>query len=145
MSDTILTLNELGDLFYDLTVSLLGGSTPADVRRSWPTQGAPSFGIADDVTFFKIYDVESAISRQMEDVYSQEGSPEAGVMKTGYTRTLRVDWTFYGGSSWDNAILVRNGLFYQVNHDVLAVQNIYLVPDMAPPRRAPELFQGLLS
>lgn len=143
MSDTILTLKQLGDLFYDLTVSLIGGTTAADVRRTWPTYGAPAFEVTDDVSFYKIYDVESSMSKLREEIYSQAGSPEAGLMETVYTRTLRVDWSFYGPSSWDNAILVRNGLFHQENRDVLAVQNIYMVPDFAPPKRVPELFQGL--
>ena len=140
-TNTILTPNELEELFYDFTVLILGAN--ADVRRSWPTSGAPAFGVADDVTFFKIYDVPSSMTEQREDEYSQIVSPAASNMATTYTRTLQVNWTCYGPSSWNNATLIRNGLFYQENHDVLAVQNIYVVPDMQPPKRVPDLFQGL--
>lgn len=143
MADNILSLNELGDLFYDLTVLMIGGSTPADVRRAWATQGAPAFDINDNVVFYKITDVESTMTALREDLYSQIGSPEDGNMQLGYTRTLQVDWIFYGASSWDYATLVRNGLYFESNRELLKLNNIYPVPQFAPPRRIPELFQGL--
>lgn len=143
MADIILSLNELGDLFYDLTVLMIGGSPPADVRRAWATQGAPAFDANDNVIFYKITDVESPMTALREDLYSQIGSPEYGNMKLGYTRTLQVDWIFYGTSSWDYATLVRNGLYFESNRDLLKLNNIYPVPQFAPPRRIPELFQGL--
>ena len=143
MSDIILTLDELEELFYDLTVSILGGSPEADVRRSWPTGGAPAFDILDNVVFFKVYDTAGPLTAQRENKYSQLGSPVTPNMATRYTRTLMVNWIFYGSAAWDHATLIRNGLFYQDHHDTLARQDIYMVPDFTPPRRVPELFQGL--
>jgi hypothetical protein len=137
------TLNELEELLYDLTVSLLGEEEDSvNVRRSWFTEGAPAFGIDDNITFFKVYDIESPMTRQRDSAYSQEGSPEAPNMATGYTRTLQTNWTFYGPNSWANAMLVRNGLFYPDVRDTLARERIYAIPDMRPPQRAPELFSG---
>lgn len=141
MADTILTLTEIEDLFYDLTVSLIGG-TP-DVRHSWPTQGAPAFGVSDNVTFLKVYDVPGVLTVERDEKYSQVGSPSTPNMATRYTRNLMVNWIFYGAQSWNNAISVRNKIFYQEHHDTLARKNIYMVPDFEPPKRMPELWQGL--
>lgn len=140
MADVILTLSQLGDLFYDLSVSMIGGSP--DIRQSWPTGGAPAFKVTDNVAFLKVYDVGSAISTQQELEYSYVASPELYNEKTSYTRTLMVNWIFYGSNSWDNAAEVRNGLFRQENRNTLAVQNIYLVPDGKTPQRTPELWMG---
>lgn len=141
MEDIYLTKNELEELFYDYTLAILG--IGFDIRRSWPTEGAPAFEVDNDVTFYKIYDVPSPMSVLREDNFSQEGSPEEGNMETTYTRTLQVNWTFYGPNSWNNIDVLRNKVFRQEFRNMLAVQNIYLIPDFDPPRRVPELFQSL--
>lgn len=140
--DTILTLAEIGELFYDLTVDLLGASSNPEVRLSWPTGGAPAFGVVDDVTFLRILDTEGGYTRQRENIYTQEGSPEEPNMAISYTRQLEVGYIIYGPNSWSNAVNIRNKIFYQEHHDTLAKKNIYLVPNFNPPRRMPELWQG---
>lgn len=142
MADTILTLAQLNKLFYDLTVAMVGGTSIADVRQSWPTYGAPALEVTNNVAFLKIYDVESPITAQREMIYSQIESPSAPNMEMNYTRTLKVDWIFYGPDSWDWANLVQNKLFYQIYHDMLALQNLYLIPGFKPPMRVPELWSG---
>jgi len=139
--DIYLTLQELQKIFYDLFVSMFNDSPPqCSVRWSWPTQGAPAFGISDNIAFLKIYDTAGTMTVQREDKYSQEsGTPN---MSTGYTRTLRLDCIFYGPSSWENATTIRNKMFWQEHHDTLAQSNIYLIPRFDPPRRVPELWQG---
>jgi hypothetical protein len=143
MADVNLTLNELEELFYDLTVSMIGGTNTADVRRSWPIMGAPAFDINDDVTFIQVHDVSSSMSTIREDKFSMEGSPEDGSLETSYTRTLQINWIFYGPNSWDSAMAVRNKVFFQEFRNTLSDNNIYVIPDFDPPRRIPELFQGL--
>lgn len=143
MSEVILTLNELEELFYDLTVSMIGGTNTADVRRSWPTMGAPAFDVNDDVAFLQIHDIPSTMSTIREDKFSTGGSPEDGSLETSYTRTLQINWIFYGPNSWDRAMSVRNKIFYQEFRNTLSDNNIYVIPDFDPPRRIPELFQGL--
>jgi len=52
--DIYLTLQELQKIFYDLFVSMFNDSPPqCSVRWSWPTQGAPAFGISDNIAFLK--------------------------------------------------------------------------------------------
>lgn len=142
-TDAILTKTELEDVFYNLTVSIMNNSPDFDVRHSWPTNGAPAFEVNDNLVFLSFYDVPSTVTQQRENTYTQEGSPEAGNMETTYTRTLSVTWKFYGPDSWDNARVLKDGLFYQEHHDTLAVQNLFLVPDFNPPQRVPELWEGL--
>lgn len=141
MADIGLTPEQLKDLFYDYAIAILGEG--ADVRRSWPTFGAPAWEVTDDVIFYKIFDVPSSMSVLREDVFSQDGSPEDGNMETSHTRTLQVNWLFYGPNSWTNADLMRNSVYYQEIRDILSVYQMYLVPDFDPPRNMPELFQGL--
>lgn len=142
-TDTILSKAELEDLFYDLTVSIMNSSPDFDVRHSWPTNGAPAFSNEDNLVFLKIFEAASPVTQQRENTYTQEGSPEAPNMETTYTRTLRVTWNFYGSDSWDNARILKDSIFYQENHDILAVQRIFMVPDFDPPQRVPELWEGL--
>jgi hypothetical protein len=141
MAETILTLNELGDLFYDLTIAMIGAE--ADVRRTWSTYGAPAFEVTENVTFYKIYDVESTMTKLREDEYLVSGSPDTWYLETSYTRTLEVKWIFYGPDSWDRARMVRDGLYFQENRNILSLRNIYVVPQFDPAKRVPELFQGL--
>ena len=144
MADQIHSLDELEELIYDLTVSMLGEDEEStNVRRSWPTEGAPAFDKDDNVVFYRIYDVPSPLTGQRESTYSQKGSPEVPNMATSYTRTFQVSWICYGSNSWAYANLIRNGLFYQENRDVLSREHIFVVPDMTPPKRVPEQFSGL--
>ena len=139
--DVYLTLTELQKIFYDLFVSMFNGSSvECQVRWSWPTQGAPAFGISDNIAFLKIYDVAGSMTVQREDKYSQESG--LSNMSTGYTRTLELNCIFYGPNSWESANTIRNRMFWQEHHDVLAQSNIYLIPRFDPPRRIPELWQG---
>jgi hypothetical protein len=141
MADTILTLAQLGKLFYDLSVSLIGGTSP-DVRLSWPTGGAPAFKVSDNVAFIKVYDTGSAMSNQQDVEYTYTASPEGYTETTSYTRTLMINWIFYGSDSWSNAIKVRNGIYNQTHRNTLSVLNVYPIPDIKPPQRIPELWMG---
>lgn len=143
MADSLLTLTQIEDVFQALTVSMIGSSPAADVRISWPIGGAPAFKATDNVAFLKVYEVPSPISVQREEEFAQVGSPAVSTMKMGYSRTLQINWIFYGSAGWDNSLKVANGLFYQENHDVLALNNLYMVPDFQPAKRVPELFQGM--
>ena len=143
MADNLLTLMQVEDVFQSLTVSMIAGSPAADVRIAWPTDGAPSFAVTDDVAFLKLTEIESPITVQREEEFIQSGSPETDSMQMSYTRTWQVNWVFYGPASWDNSTTVRNKLFHQENHDTLALSNLYMVPDFTPATRFPELWQTM--
>lgn len=137
--DIYLTLSELQKIFYDLFVSMFDGSpTECQVRWSWPTQGAPAFGINDDIVFLKIYDQPGTLTKQKEEIYTLGLN-----MAVNYTRMLKLDCIFYGPESSQNATDIANKIYWQENHDVLAREKIYVIPGFNPPNRFPELWQGL--
>jgi hypothetical protein len=136
--DIYLTLQELKKLFFDLLTDMLDGSPVASqVRWSWPTQGAPAFGINDDIVFLKIYDMEGALTKQKEEIYTLGYN-----MAVNYTRVLKLNCIFYGPNSWENVTDVSNKIYWQEYHDDLAQEKIYLIPGFSPLNRVPELWQG---
>lgn len=145
MAEIILTLPELNDLFYGLTVAMINSTPIADVRLSWPEGGAPGWGIEQNVIFLKVKEVPlpNEYHVQREDVFSSVDSPEVGIISTGSTRGIEVNWIFYGRASWENAFLVSHHIFHQEYHNTLAENKMYLIPNFDPPRRLPEIWQGL--
>ena len=142
MADVSKTIEELEEIFRSLTVSMLGTSPTPDVRISWPEDGAPAWKITENVTFLQVIEKDDRINRQRDESFIAS-SPDSEVIRVNeYTRVIQISWTFYGPDSYENSQLVRDGLFLQEYHDVLADDEIYLIPDIAAPRRAPELFQG---
>ena len=156
-NDTVNTLAQLNQLFQTLTISLLGitfsnnaDKTPyGKVRVSWPTEGQPAWKITEDVCFIRSLEIDNPYNKQRDVYFTTNYTGNNNAVdanncnqKTSFTRVLMVTWVFYGPSSFENAQKVRDGMFYQLNHDALANNNIYLLPNTESPRRAPELFQG---
>ena len=146
MSDISLTINELNIIFQTLTMQMLGLdiTIPGNayfVRVSWPTTGAPAWNITEDIAFLRIVESDDKYNRQREDKFVGLDS-DNGTNIMRFTRVMQVFWTFYGPNSFENAQVIRDRMFYQDNHDILANSNLYLIPDIVSPIRAPELFQG---
>lgn len=142
MSDQYLTLTQLEDLFQTLTVSMLGGSPPADIRISWQSDGAPAFTFTDNVGFIRITEEPNYYNIAREVKYFDVSSPDGLLREISYTRVIKVRWVFYGPLAYENASLIREAIYYQENHNILAEQKIYHVVDDAHPIRMPENFQG---
>ena len=146
MSDIALSINELNIIFQTLTIQALDRdvSLPSSayaVRVSWPTTGAPAWKITEDVTFIRIIEADDKYNRQRENKFIGLDT-DNGTNLTRYTRVMEVFWTLYGSTSFANAQAIRDRLFYQEYHDILAQSNLYLIPDIVSPVRMPELFQG---
>lgn len=143
-ADTALTLKQFEDLFQALTCTLLGidvSAHPDYVRISWPTGGAPAWLITDDIVFLQVTEIDNPYNRQREVKFDPYDTLNADQV-TNFTRVMQVAWTLYGPNSFDHSQTIRDTIFYQTNHDTLAVQNIFLIPDIYATRRIPELFQG---
>ena len=111
------------------------------VRVSWPTTGAPAWKITEDVAFLRVIESDDKYNRQREDKFvGLDADNGTNIMR--FTRVMQVFWTFYGPNSFENAQAIRDQMFYQDYHDILANSNLYLIPDIVSPVRAPELFQG---
>lgn len=144
MADIFLTLTQLEDLFVDLTVQALGIDTktnPKAVRVSWPTGGAPAWKVHEEVVFLRVYEVDNQYNRQREVKITPIDDNNVN-QETTYTRVIGVSWIFYGSSSFDRAAELKDKIFYQDFHDLLALSNVFLVPDVPAPARAPELYNG---
>ena len=145
MTDTILTLTALQTLFQTLTMQMLGldpavKSSAYKVRIAWPTGGAPAWKITDDVVSIQCQEVDDEYNRQHDVVVST--AVDVATVKRGRTRVNGVTWVFRGPNSYDNAQLVKDAIFYDEHKLTLAKSNVYLIPDVAAPRRIPEPFQG---
>ena len=146
MADIINSLNDMEELFWTVTMQILGLSTTlaanqGKVRRNWQTTGAPAWKISDDVTFIQIVPVDDDFARQRDISHSDFGLTTAK-RTVKYSRVFGVSWTCYGPNSFDNIEKIRNGLFVETYRNLIAVKNMYLVTDIGMPRRVPELFNG---
>jgi hypothetical protein len=146
MADTVLLLTDLENIFCNLTYTILGLdiTDPANagkVRIAWPTNGAPAWGINDDVIFMRVTQQDDKLTRYQDILYT--GIDEISTsQETGYTRVHRVDWTLYGPNSYDNADLIRFNIFNQDNTNQLKTSNLFLITDVPMAQRLPELYNG---
>jgi hypothetical protein len=144
-----LTIKQIEALFWRQTMTALGydpsqyedpDNPPASmpVRIAWPTTGSPAWKITEDVVFLLIAPVDQPINRQRHVTYKDKDT-ETATQTMERTRVIGVNWVLYGPNSFYNADRIRESLF---GAELLSKSNIYLVPDIAEPRRAPELFEG---
>lgn len=141
MADTVLTQTQLENIFQSLTSTILNTTDPSAVRISWPTDGAPSWKITDNVCFLKITPNDDPYTRPVQTDYGQQDADNAYVNQVS-TDGVRVSWNFYGPNSWDNARLVRSQLFTDATTTTLQSNNLALVTDVSQPVRMPELYNG---
>lgn len=146
MADIFLTLEQIEDLFISVIKPILGYSPlptvdPDKVRACWPSEGAPAWKRTEDVAFLRIFDTDDSYNRQRDQVVEPKDADNANQI-TSYTRVLEAFVTLYGPHSFDRAFQIRNQMYYPQYREMLAVQKVFLIPDVASPRRAPELYAG---
>lgn len=141
MADTFLTQEQLENIFQSLTSQFLGITDPSAVRISWPTDGAPSWSITDDVCFVAVTPSDNSYTRQLQTDYTELDANNANANLT-YTAGVRVGWTLYGPSASDRADLIRASLFFASTTSALISNNLALITDVPMPIRQPELFNG---
>lgn len=143
-----LTLTQIEDVFQGLLVSILGWDTTSpskvnDVRISWPEEGMPTFLITDEVVFLQCMEVDDNYNRQreVEDTWDLE-TPESFGREISYTRVWQINVILYGPDSYQNSQELKNGLFAPENQLTLERNFLFLIPDIAAPKRVPDYFQG---
>lgn len=152
MADLFLTTEQLEDLFWKVTMRILGydpevyndpDHPPASmpVRISWPTDGAPAWKIDEDIAFIRVGEEADDINLTRDTILSERDEDSADQL-TGQTRVIRVHWLLYGPNSLNNASQIRNGLFVDQYRSQLTKNNMYLVPRIKTPQRLPELYGG---
>lgn len=170
MADQILTLDQLNTLFQTFVLTVLGktatvtawkaykratawtGPVPENpyegVRIAYPTGGQPAWRVTDNVVALWVREIDDPINRQ-RDMVSGQARLTGGAEDTdhieeaaGYTRVNEVMFYCYGPGSYETARKIRSGLLLDEYRYALSRSNVYLVPDIAAPRRAPENFQS---
>ena len=146
MADIMVTLKDIEDLFWLATAKMLGydpaiTATSQRVRISWQQRGVPAWGIDEDVTFIRIGEKEDLFNVIRDYIQYQQDADTARVANA-YTRIIDVKWTCYGPNSYDNASKIRSRLFMESYRGDLTAKDVYLVPDVKSPQRAPENFEG---
>lgn len=138
MTDTVLTLTQIENLFQSITSQILNVTDPSIVRIGWSQDGAPAWRINDDICFLLVNYADTPITRQFETSY--DATTET--LSQSSIQAIRVAWTLYGPGSFDNANLIRSNLFQQTYQTQFSANNLALVTDVTMPTRVPELFNG---
>ena len=145
--DTVNTLRQLEDYFFEWTCYMMGLDPDSEenqdkVRIAWGTIGAPSWNIDEDIVFLRITPIDDAYARKLDLKITPTSNDAVSKKETAYTRTIKVDWCFYGPNSFDRADKVRFKIF---DHDLLEKfksKNLALITDVSMPTRLPELFNN---
>ena len=160
-----LTLDQMNVAIQQMTMAAIYGVTidpndPADpnlsklqhIRLDWPTAGQPDWAITEDVAFIGCTEEDDEYDR-LRDTEDADVIPppnpdgSAGAITQVQhtvcsTRVWRVAWTLYGPKSFERARALRSSLLSDYICNQLAGSNLYTVPNLPPPVRAPEQFQG---
>jgi len=147
MTDLYLTISQLNQIFYNLTITMLGLNPTSftnkyqPVRISWASDGQPGWNQFEDVAFIRVIPRDDEYNRIRDMTFTQIDSQNIN-QAMSYTRVIEVFWTLYGPNSEDNLQTIRDNLFYDSNHDTLMNNNLYMVMDVPEPKRLPEFFES---
>lgn len=148
-----LTLSQAENVFWSAIVQALklDPDTSSDrVRIAWPTSGQPGWNRDEDRMFLLVTESDQSINRE-RDVIWEPTAGDYAIKHTGQIRVWQLDIIAYGPNSYDDQIRVRNMLFAQPfvidgkTFDIprfLRENGLYIIPDIAAPTRAPEIFGG---
>lgn len=148
MAEQVLKLREIEDFYFNITCEMLGldlskKENQSKVRIAWPTNGAPSWGINEDVIFIRITPCDDSLTREQNIIYTENDKDRSYLRKqTGYTRVHKINWTAYGPSSYDNLDLVRYRIFDYEYKKKFKEKNLFLITDVPMPVRLPEFYNG---
>jgi hypothetical protein len=138
----LMLLRSIEDLIRDATYELLGvannNANKSRVRIAWPTNGAPSWKITDNVIYLRVYPVDEQYNR-LKDIKYRPNNETSIIQEESYTRVIAVDWILYGPSSFEDADTIRNEIS---KIETLTQNNVFLVYSRTAPVRMPELFNG---
>lgn len=148
MADTILTIQQVENFFWNMTIQMLGLDPTATanqdrVRIGWPEYGAPSWQVNDNKIFLLVtQDDNASMTQQIETTYATQDVNNVDGQYNS-TRVHRVAWVCYGPSSYSDAATIRTSLTWETYKELMDASNLYRVPSPAVPVRSPELFNGM--
>jgi len=131
----------LEDLFFAATCRILGDGWPeGGIRLTYPQDGQPSWKIDEEIVFIRLFEREDDYAKQLDSIYDARGPTV--VKKSARTRVWDVGYTAYGPHACETVNKIKDGMFRQDVKRILAKHAVYLIPDLPPCRRVPELFAG---
>jgi hypothetical protein len=91
--------------------------------------------------FLECSETEGAYNKQRDVSFADNA--DFLIQTTGYTRIMKVQIILYGNDAYGNSQKIRDGMFNPIYKMQLALQNIYIIPNIAAPKRSPELLNEL--
>ncbi len=141
-----LTRKEITRLFYRASMTALGfdpdkkyGVTKPPVRLTYSTYGKPDWSIGEDVIFIAFATMADETTQPIHETWKDAGRD---LIRThGANRVIRVSFTAYGPSCYDNLIKLRHA--FMDGSSILRKADIMLIPDESVPQYAPEMYQNM--
>lgn len=137
----LMTYNEIRDLFWDMTALIMADklSSPASqIRKKYPSSGAPDWGIDEDIIFLNVSEKKDTIGELVDTI--PETINGDVILHRARTRVWYTQFTCYGPSACDTANLIKDAAFRQPVKRLLSKSGVFLVPDMPNAMQVPELF-----
>lgn len=131
----------LEDLFWQMTVKVLGADFPeGNIRLTYPADGQPGWKIDEDIVFIRLFEKEDEYAKQLDSIYAAERATV--IKKSARTRAWEVQYVVYGPNANTNINKIKDGVFRQDVKRLLSGSGVFLIPNLPPCRRVPELFAG---
>lgn len=109
----------------------------------WASQGQPFQDITQDVFYLGVTQVNDPFTIARDITILEDTGDETSVFQQqNYTRCWRCHWCVYGPNSTDRTRLLYEALMTQQIHDLLAVDNLYMIAELPTPQRIVEEING---
>lgn len=135
------TRDQIEQLIRGVTLAI-SGYAAKKVRLAYAEKGQPAFEQSDDVIFITVNYVDSQVTRQQDVTYKPNTSLQV-VQETKYTRVIEVVWSVYGPNCFETADALKVGILNRSKRQALTQAEIYPIPDIQAPRRAPYTMGGV--
>lgn len=164
-----LTLVQLQDLFFDITVTMTGYDEKK-VRHAYQPQGQPGNEISQDIVYLDVMEVDNQWNRQRNDVQKNSATYESGFItledgsflvtengekivadpyiaatsdiETSYTRVIQTRWTVYGTTCYDMASVIAWKILNPDIREALREHDVKPVCDIPAPILGREMVNG---
>lgn len=135
------SLYELKEIVKDYLQEVMNDTKGDMVRESYQPNSQPFQNAKQDVCYFTVLPADDAINRQMDIRYDAFHEEEAKKV-CSYTRVIALMLSFYGPNAYENAVNLRMEVVSGSRDNLLAVNGLHLILDIAEPLLTYELYQN---
>jgi hypothetical protein len=137
----------IGVFLHPILLGMIGASASGYdpnsplVRFTWPMLGAPYQDLNDDILYVScvIKDEPYDKIRDVTETTPDGPSAATNIEIWNYTRCWTIRFCAYGPNAEDNLRAVRSAMSQDLFVEMLAVGQLFPIPDSAAPTRTPEL------